>query len=116
MVLYAESYDPAIADAALRLGLNGLPAAVSRDHFARQYITDPDGRVAGLAEKFGNVHEDATVYGLETNFPCCTVNFPQGWLKLLAGAWLRDDRSAAPVDAPFRQRFICALLVPSILR
>jgi|AACY02.10.fsa_nt_gi hypothetical protein len=52
MVLYAESYDPAIADAALRLGLNGLPAAVSRDHFARQSgAPDPPEPAKGQHER-----------------------------------------------------------------
>lgn len=113
--------DPAWGDALEALAFNALPAAVTDDHWAHQYLTqtnavfaglerplggsgdravgsawhpassEGDGDEALLSKTFGNTGIDATSYGLAPNFPCCTVNFLQGWPKLLAlGAWLWD--------------------------
>jgi len=55
-----------------------------------QETEDNDG--PHLSKVFGNVGLDATLYGLSPNFPCCTVNFAQGWAKFVAsGLWLFED-------------------------
>eukprot|EP00927_Polykrikos_kofoidii_P060381 TRINITY_DN55377_c0_g1_i1.p1 TRINITY_DN55377_c0_g1~~TRINITY_DN55377_c0_g1_i1.p1 ORF type:complete len:797 (-),score=91.48 TRINITY_DN55377_c0_g1_i1:158-2260(-) len=103
----ASPSEPELADAIERLAYNALPAAVSDDHWSHQYLTQSNAAFAGIersvalasestgevaiSEVFGNVGADATAYGLSPNFPCCTVNFAQGWPMLLTrAAWLWD--------------------------
>ncbi|CAE8624715.1 unnamed protein product [Polarella glacialis] len=100
--------NPGLADSLEKLAFNALPAAVSDDHWMHQYLTQSNAAYAGIedlesstgddadkplmSQVFGNVGADATAYGLSPNFPCCTVNFAQGWPKLVAlGLWLWDD-------------------------
>eukprot|EP00439_Symbiodinium_sp_Y106_P066555 s2644_g10.t2 len=97
---------PELADSLEVLAFNSLPAAVSDDHWTHQYLTQSNAAFAGiesvqetedndgphLSKVFGNVGLDATLYGLSPNFPCCTVNFAQGWAKFVAsGLWLFED-------------------------
>ncbi|CAE7197568.1 Mettl9 [Symbiodinium sp. CCMP2456] len=97
---------PELADSLEVLAFNSLPAAVSDDHWTHQYLTQSNAAFAGiesvqetddndgprLSKVFGNVGVDATLYGLSPNFPCCTVNFAQGWAKFVAsGLWLFED-------------------------
>jgi len=137
-----------IADSLEKLAFNALPAAVSDDHWAHQYLTQSNAPFAGiervasldtpvendkqafvghgeildnadldkeahLSKIFGNVGLDATSYGLAPNFPCCTVNFAQGWPKLLANAaWLWDDggKSFGLSEVP---ALLSAVFIPS---
>eukprot|EP00421_Protoceratium_reticulatum_P055177 CAMPEP_0168498650 /NCGR_PEP_ID=MMETSP0228-20121227/73385_1 /TAXON_ID=133427 /ORGANISM="Protoceratium reticulatum, Strain CCCM 535 (=CCMP 1889)" /LENGTH=218 /DNA_ID=CAMNT_0008515553 /DNA_START=74 /DNA_END=726 /DNA_ORIENTATION=- len=112
---------PTLGDSLENLAFNALPAAMSDDHWAHQYLTQSNAAYAGLeaieagagpmSGIFGNVGADATAYGLAPNFPCCTVNFAQGWPKLLStGAWLWDDGAGNEVPA-----LLSAAFVPSRL-
>eukprot|EP00971_Amphidinium_carterae_P111093 2200422-Amphidinium_carterae.1 len=124
---------PELADALEKLAFNALPAAMSDDQWAHQYLTQGNAAFAGwdrsdahemgevehpFSRYFGNVGGDATVYGLSPNFPCCTVNFIQGWPKLLAhGAWRWDDggwnderTAGSPAELPL---LLSAVFVPS---
>eukprot|EP00928_Gymnodinium_smaydae_P024547 TRINITY_DN19834_c0_g2_i1.p1 TRINITY_DN19834_c0_g2~~TRINITY_DN19834_c0_g2_i1.p1 ORF type:complete len:909 (+),score=48.65 TRINITY_DN19834_c0_g2_i1:91-2727(+) len=123
-----------IADSIEKLAFNALPSAVSDDHWSHQYLTQSNTLLAGiervgaatiegdanvgnekhtddqasLSKHFGNVGLDATAYGVSPNFPCCTVNFIQGWPKLLAySSWFWEGEEPLLLSGVF---------LPSILQ
>ncbi|CAE7546082.1 unnamed protein product [Symbiodinium natans] len=127
---YAAMPDrPELADGLEVLAFNALPAAVSDDNWAHQYLTQSNAAYAGIesvegaeddegprmSKTFGNVGLDATVYGLSPNFPCCTVNFAQGWGKFVAlGLWLFEDggRDLGLSETPI---LLSAAFAPSVI-
>ncbi|KAL6831900.1 hypothetical protein V8C40DRAFT_285338 [Trichoderma camerunense] len=78
------------ADRAELAAFNAFPAAMSPDWWSHQYVTqsnEPWSR--NLTENpFFNVVSYANTYGLEPNFPCCTVNHPQGYPKYVASSYV----------------------------
>ncbi|GIJ99509.1 hypothetical protein Aspvir_001642 [Aspergillus viridinutans] len=40
-----------------------------------------------------NVDEMGQTFGLEPNYPCCTVNHPQGYPKFVSAAFVRQDQN-----------------------
>ena len=90
--LHAISGAPQLADAAERAAFNALPAMLAPDHWTHQYIALANqpwaAPVAGARDGlWWNVGPEAAVFGVAPNYPCCAVNFPQGWPKLLAAAF-----------------------------
>lgn len=88
--LYQALGDTSFADQAEKAAFNALPAAVMGDWWAHQYVTQPNQPFAKSlpSRPFWNVNENGTTYGLEPNYPCCTVNHPQGYPKFLANSWV----------------------------
>jgi DUF1680 family protein len=88
--LYQSLGDSSFADRAELAAFNALPAAVMGDWWAHQYLTQPNQPyVKTLDERpFWNVNGKGTTFGLEPNYPCCTVNHPQGYPKFLAASWV----------------------------
>ncbi|KAL4967873.1 uncharacterized protein BDV14DRAFT_188040 [Aspergillus stella-maris] len=85
----------AYADRAERAAFNALPAALSPDWWSHQYvqqINQPWSRNLS-ANPFFNVNSYANSYGLEPNFPCCTVNHGQGYPKYVAASYVFDGDS-----------------------
>lgn len=102
------------ADRAERVAFNSLPAALSPDcksyyprhlntnsradsslgwsHQYVQQINQPWSRNLS-ALPFKNVNTYANSYGLEPNFPCCTVNHGQGYPKHVAASYVLDGDS-----------------------
>eukprot|EP00933_Yihiella_yeosuensis_P055094 TRINITY_DN53749_c0_g1_i1.p1 TRINITY_DN53749_c0_g1~~TRINITY_DN53749_c0_g1_i1.p1 ORF type:complete len:414 (-),score=83.66 TRINITY_DN53749_c0_g1_i1:274-1515(-) len=126
--LAAEPWKSELGDAIEQLAFNALPAAVSDDHWTHQYITQTNAAFAGIeklepppegqaamSKIFGNVGADATAYGLSPNFPCCTVNYAQGWPKLVSlGLWLWENGG---MDFGLRETpaLLSAAFAPSII-
>ncbi|EON63995.1 hypothetical protein W97_03225 [Coniosporium apollinis CBS 100218] len=89
--LYQALGDGSFADRAESLAYNELPVHMTPDWWARQYVTQPNQPFSQkLADKpFWNTNEWSQTYGLEVNYPCCTVNFPQGLPKFLSNSFVR---------------------------
>ncbi|KAH8652616.1 hypothetical protein BGZ60DRAFT_419927 [Tricladium varicosporioides] len=80
------------ADRAERVAFNALPAAISPDWWSHQYVTQtnqPWSRNLTSVNPFFNVVTYSNTFGLEPNFPCCTVNHPQAYPKYVASAYAK---------------------------
>jgi hypothetical protein len=85
--------DADFAERAELAAFNALPAAATGDWWAHQYITQPNQPFArktpGGPFPFWNVGPRGTTFGQEPNYPCCTVNHPQGYPKFVAASWVK---------------------------
>ncbi|HOM99616.1 MAG TPA: glycoside hydrolase family 127 protein [Acidobacteriota bacterium] len=98
--------EPAVGDRLEEVAYNALPAPVTDDWWARQYdqqanqvlVRKSDDRV------FTTNGPEANLFGLETNYGCCTANMHQGWPKLVSHLWMRssDGGLAAVAYGPSR--------------
>lgn len=90
--LYQTLGDNYFADRCELAAFNALPVSITGNHWAHQYLTLASGPIADALESptpFWNVGSHGIVYGLEPNYPCCTVNMPQGLPKYLSAAFVR---------------------------
>lgn len=78
------------ADRAELAAYNALPGAMTPDWWARQYMAEPSQPWSrNLTETpFSDVNTVGQMYTLEGNYPCCTVNHPQGYPKFLAASYV----------------------------
>ncbi|KAL3419815.1 duf1680 domain containing protein [Phlyctema vagabunda] len=86
--LYRLHGDNSFADKVELAAFNALPAAISPDFWSHQYVTQTNqawsrNLTSKKGETFYNVVPYGNVFGLEPNFPCCTVNHGQALPKLL---------------------------------
>lgn len=85
---------------------NALPVMLMPDWWAHQYIAQTNQPLSTeLTEfPFWNVNAWGQTYGLEPNYPCCTVNHPQGYPKFLSASFVREgeDGIAHALLAPAR--------------
>ncbi|KAF5353734.1 hypothetical protein D9758_008623 [Tetrapyrgos nigripes] len=89
--LYQVIGDLKYADRVERMTYNALPATMTADMWGRQYLQQQN-QVAAKNMTPNPFPEDgpySNVFGLEPNYPCCTVNFPQGWPKFITNAFLK---------------------------
>ncbi|KAI5793275.1 hypothetical protein EDC01DRAFT_746301 [Geopyxis carbonaria] len=95
------------ADRVEQVAFNAFPAQMTGDHWGHQYVTQVNQPWAMKTEKeqYANVGVYGTKYGLEPNYPCCTVNHPQGFPKFTASSWMTTGTSG----------LVHALLSPSTL-
>ncbi|KAJ7701985.1 hypothetical protein B0H16DRAFT_750843 [Mycena metata] len=88
--LYQVIGDLKFADQVERMAYNALPATLTGDMWARQYLQQQN-QIASKNMTPNPFPEDgpySNVFGLEPNYPCCTVDFPQGWPKFASNAFL----------------------------
>lgn len=83
--------DPEYADLLERLAYNALPATITEDFMAHQYLQQANQVLVTDAERpwFNNT-SDSTVYGLEPHFGCCTANMHQGWPRFVQSLWYQE--------------------------
>jgi DUF1680 family protein len=104
-MLMSALADPKFGDRLELLAFNALPASCSEDMWTRQYVQQANQPVSRKAGKpiYTTNGPDANLFGLETNFGCCTANMHQGWPKFAANLWMRKGRGLAAVAyAPSR--------------
>ncbi|KAI0175984.1 hypothetical protein GGR52DRAFT_339335 [Hypoxylon sp. FL1284] len=101
---YIHQYlgDNDLADWAEQVAFNAVPGSIFPDWWSHQYVqqeNQPWSR--NLSESPGmwsNVGSQGNVFGLEPNYPCCTVNHPQAYPKFLANSFtLTEDGGIAHV-------------------
>ncbi len=84
--------DPYFGDYLERLAFNALPATITEDFMAHQYLQQANQVLVSDAERnWFNNENDSNVYGLEPNFGCCTANMHQGWPKLVNALWFENE-------------------------
>lgn len=104
-LLYAYTGNKKWAERLEILAFNALPATISDDMWAHQYV-QMSNQIS--CEKFPGRSlfrtngPDAHLFGLEPNYGCCTANFNQAWPKLALSAFLHNNDdviSAVPIPA-----------------
>lgn len=92
--LYAYTGDAKWAERLEVLAFNALPAAISDDMWAHQYV-QMSNQIS--CEKFPGKslfrtnNNEAHLFGLEPHYGCCTANFSQGWPKLALSTFMHDE-------------------------
>lgn len=88
--LYQALGDASYANRCEKTAFNALPVQITPDWWARQYVSQPNQpySVNLTEEPFWNVNSWGATYGLETDYPCCTVNHGQGYPKFAAAMFV----------------------------
>ena len=101
--LFAVTGRPEWAERLERVAFNALPATISDDMWTHQY-DQQSNQTACVPNRgrplFGTNGRDATLFGLEPNYGCCTANFGQAWPFFALGSVMRSPRGlrvAVPV-------------------
>ena len=80
--------DAALFERAERVTYNAMPAATTKDTWARVYLQQSNEIWAVHEDPsvFATDGADSAMFGLETNYGCCTANMHAGWPKFTAMA------------------------------
>ncbi|QRV72340.1 glycoside hydrolase family 127 protein [Ceratobasidium sp. AG-Ba] len=99
--LYQVFGEPKYAERAERQAYNSLPGTISGDMWSHQYLQQQNQvAVKNMnPNPFPSDGSYSNVFGLEPNYPCCTVNHPQGFPKFVANAFVAsvDGKSLTQV-------------------
>lgn len=90
--LYQAFGDNDFADRCERAAFNALPVMATPDWWAHQYVAQTNQPISHVLSRspFWNVGVFGQTYGTEPNYPCCTVNHPQGYPKFLSASFVRQ--------------------------
>ncbi|KAI1820352.1 duf1680 domain-containing protein [Xylaria intraflava] len=93
--IYQYLGDNDIADWAELTAFNAFPGQIWPDWWSHQYVqqeNQPWSRNLTVApQMWQNVGTYGNAFGLEPNYPCCTVNHPQGYPKFLANSFVGTE-------------------------
>ncbi len=92
--LYAQTGDAKWAERLEKVAFNALPASISDDMWAHQYVQmsnqiDCSPLAHNAKSIFRTNNHEAHIFGLEPHFGCCTSNFGQGWPKLALSSFMQ---------------------------
>ncbi len=92
--LYAQTGDAKWAERLEKVAFNALPASISDDMWAHQYVQmsnqiDCTPLAHNAKSIFRTNNHEAHIFGLEPHFGCCTSNFGQGWPKLALSSFMQ---------------------------
>jgi Putative glycosyl hydrolase of unknown function (DUF1680). len=95
-VLMQKTGNPYYADLLEVAAFNALPATITKDYTAHQYVQQVN-QISARKQKndFFNVKDDGTVFGLSPNFGCCTANMHQGFPRFSEFLCLKRDNELA---------------------
>ncbi|EJD02570.1 uncharacterized protein FOMMEDRAFT_19884 [Fomitiporia mediterranea MF3/22] len=101
--LYQVIGDLKYADRVERIAYNALPATLTGDMWSRQYLQEQNQIAAQNMNPnpFPNDGPYSNVFGLEPNYPCCTVNHGQGFPKFIANSFVKTPDNASLVQVYF---------------
>ena len=94
--------DTVFLDKCERIAYNSLPATLTSDMWAHQYLQQANEINALYGQKdhvWQTDGPDSTGFGVAPNFGCCTANFNQGWPKLANNIVLVDGSDGSLVIA-----------------
>ncbi|KJA17780.1 hypothetical protein HYPSUDRAFT_146022, partial [Hypholoma sublateritium FD-334 SS-4] len=95
--LYQVIGDPKFPDRVERIAYNALPGTLTGNMWSRQYLQQQN-QIASQNMNPNPFPLDgpySNVFGLEPNYPCCTVNHPQGWPKFITNSFvITPDQSS----------------------
>jgi len=95
-LLYAYTGNNKWAERLEVLAFNALPATISDDMWAHQYV-QMSNQISCEAfpgkSLFRTNGSEAHLFGLEPNFGCCTANFNQGWPKLALSTFMHQGNT-----------------------
>nr|GAT44424.1 predicted protein [Mycena chlorophos] len=96
-LIYQMFGNNSIADRAEKIAYNALPAGILDDWSAHQYDQQVNQIWAQAMDPppWGDNGPNSNVFGFEPNYPCCTVNHPQGYPKF----WSHSFYTAAADNA-----------------
>ena len=95
----------AYGDRLERLVFNCLPATMTPDMWAHQYVQQVNQVECSIRKEpiFTTNGGDAHIFGLEPEFGCCTANFNQGWPKFTMSTLMKAPEGVAVISyAPNR--------------
>ncbi len=96
---FAVIGDPLLADRMEQIAYNALPAALTKDMWARQYDQQPNQVVCSMARRdWVSNGPDSNLFSLEGHFGCCTANLHQGWPKFVASLWMKTNGGDAGME------------------
>ncbi|KAL5485522.1 hypothetical protein ACEPAI_8164 [Sanghuangporus weigelae] len=101
--LFQVSGDLKYADRVERITYNALPATLTGDMWSRQYLQEQNQIAAQNMDPnpFPNDGSYSNVFGLEPNYPCCTVNHGQGFPKFVTNSFVKTNDNASLVQVYF---------------
>ncbi|KAI1176199.1 duf1680 domain-containing protein [Nemania sp. FL0916] len=93
--IYQYLGDNDLADQTELTAFNAFPGQIWSDWWSHQYVQQENQPWArNLTEQpkmWDNVESYGNVFGLEPNYPCCTVNHGQGYPKFLANSFVGTE-------------------------